>query len=78
MSSKGYLSTLGLVCLRPLVLMSGWTGVDFSQYGFDEPIRYSRQDAQTSALEAFTMPIRTGYGRCGKSPSTPLSAVVGR
>jgi alkanesulfonate monooxygenase SsuD/methylene tetrahydromethanopterin reductase-like flavin-dependent oxidoreductase (luciferase family) len=35
--------------------MSGWTGVDFSQYGFDEPIRYSRQDTQTSALEAFTI-----------------------
>jgi hypothetical protein len=28
-----------------LVLMSGWTGVDFSTYGFDEPIRHSRQDA---------------------------------
>ena len=38
-----------------LVLMSGWTGVDFSQYGFDEPIRHSWQDAQTSALEAFTI-----------------------
>jgi alkanesulfonate monooxygenase len=37
-----------------LVLMSGWTGVDFSTYGPDEPIRHSRQDAQTSALEAFT------------------------
>jgi hypothetical protein len=38
-----------------LVLMSGWTGVDFSTYGFDKPIRHSRQDAQTSALEAFTI-----------------------
>ena len=38
-----------------LVLMSGWTGVDFSRYEPDEPIRYSRQDAQTSALEAFTI-----------------------
>jgi len=38
-----------------LVLMSGWTGVDFSKYDLDEPIRYSRQDAQTSALEAFTI-----------------------
>ena len=38
-----------------LVLMSGWTGIDFSQFGFDEPIRYSSQDAQTSALEAFTI-----------------------
>jgi alkanesulfonate monooxygenase len=38
-----------------LVLMSGWNGVDFSTYGFDEPIRHSRQDAQTSALEALTI-----------------------
>jgi FMN-dependent oxidoreductase (nitrilotriacetate monooxygenase family) len=38
-----------------LVLMSGWTGVDFSQLGLDEPIRHSRQQAQTSALEAFTI-----------------------
>src|SRR6201997_5191897 len=38
-----------------LVLMSGWTGVDFSKYGPDEPILHSRQDAQTSALEAFTI-----------------------
>lgn len=38
-----------------LVLMSGWTGVDFSALGLDEPVRYSRQDAQTSALEAFTI-----------------------
>jgi FMN-dependent oxidoreductase (nitrilotriacetate monooxygenase family) len=38
-----------------LVLMSGWTGVDFSQYRLDEPIGYSRQQAQTSALEAFTI-----------------------
>jgi FMN-dependent oxidoreductase (nitrilotriacetate monooxygenase family) len=38
-----------------LVLMSGWTGIDFSKYGLDEPIRHSHQDAQTSALEAFTI-----------------------
>jgi CO/xanthine dehydrogenase Mo-binding subunit len=38
-----------------LVLMSGWTGLDFSKYGPDEPILYSRRDAQTSALEAFTI-----------------------
>jgi alkanesulfonate monooxygenase len=38
-----------------LALMSGWTGVDFSAYRPDEPIRYSRRDAQTSALEAFTI-----------------------
>jgi hypothetical protein len=38
-----------------LVLMSGWTGNDFSKYEPDEPIRYSQQDVQTSALEAFTI-----------------------
>jgi FMN-dependent oxidoreductase (nitrilotriacetate monooxygenase family) len=38
-----------------LVLMSGWTGVDFAQLGRDEPIRHSRQQAQTSALDAFTI-----------------------
>jgi long-chain alkane monooxygenase len=37
------------------VLMSGWTGVDFSKYRPDEPILHSRQDAQTSALDAFTI-----------------------
>ena len=35
--------------------MSGWTGLDFSKHGPDEPILHSRQDAQTSALEAFTI-----------------------
>ena len=38
-----------------LVLMSGWTGVDFSKYRPDEQIVHSRQDAQTSALDAFTI-----------------------
>src|SRR5579884_116453 len=38
-----------------LVLMSGWTGVDFAQYRPDEPLRHSRQQAQVSALEAFTV-----------------------
>ncbi|MGH7097238.1 MAG: LLM class flavin-dependent oxidoreductase [Stellaceae bacterium] len=38
-----------------LVLMSGWTGVDFSACGLDEPIRHGRHDAQTSALDAFTI-----------------------
>src|SRR5262249_31787686 len=37
------------------VLRSGWTGSDFSKFGLDEGIRHSRQDAQTSALEAFTI-----------------------
>src|SRR4029077_16979898 len=31
-----------------LVLMSGWTGIDFAKYRPDEPILHSRQDAQTS------------------------------
>jgi alkanesulfonate monooxygenase len=44
-----------------LVLMSGWTGVDFSALPLDEPVRFDQKDAQTSALEAFTIadPTRT-------------------
>jgi FMN-dependent oxidoreductase (nitrilotriacetate monooxygenase family) len=44
-----------------LVLMSGWTGVDFSTMPMDEIVRFSQRDAQTSALEAFTTadPTRT-------------------
>jgi FMN-dependent oxidoreductase (nitrilotriacetate monooxygenase family) len=44
-----------------LVLMSGWTGVDFSKMPMDEVVRFSERDAQTSALEAFTTadPTRT-------------------
>src|SRR5262249_7642120 len=38
-----------------LVLMSGWTGVDFSRFGLAQAVRHSRQDAQTSALDAFTI-----------------------
>jgi alkanesulfonate monooxygenase len=38
-----------------LVLMSGWTGVDFGRLGLDEVLRYDARDAQTSALEAFTV-----------------------
>lgn len=38
-----------------LVLMSGWTGVDFSSLALDEVVRFDRKDAQTSALEAFTI-----------------------
>ena len=37
-----------------LVLMSGWTGVDFSKLNLDDTVQYERRDAQTSALEAFT------------------------
>jgi hypothetical protein len=28
------------------MLMSGWTGLDFSKYGPDEPILHSRQASQ--------------------------------
>jgi len=43
------------------VLMSGWTGVDFSKLPLDEPVRFGEHDAMTSALEAFTIadPTRT-------------------
>jgi alkanesulfonate monooxygenase len=37
-----------------LALMAGWTGVDFSTYGPDEPIRFIENDAMRSALESFT------------------------
>ncbi len=35
--------------------MSGWTGIDFSQYDLDEPIRYIRNEAVHSAVESFTV-----------------------
>jgi FMN-dependent oxidoreductase (nitrilotriacetate monooxygenase family) len=38
-----------------LALMSGWTGIDFSQLPPDEPIRFDEHQAMTSALEAFTI-----------------------
>ncbi len=37
-----------------LALMSGWTGIDFSAYDLDEPIRYIRNEAVHSAVESFT------------------------
>jgi alkanesulfonate monooxygenase len=37
-----------------LALLSGWTGIDFSQYALDDPISYARNDAINSAVEAFT------------------------
>jgi len=44
-----------------LTLFSGWTGIDFSQYSLDDPIRYLKNDAINSAVEAFTLadPNRT-------------------
>jgi len=38
-----------------LTLFSGWTGIDFSQYSLDDPIRYLKNDAINSAVEAFTL-----------------------
>jgi alkanesulfonate monooxygenase len=37
-----------------LVLMSGWTGIDFSRYAPDDPVRYIKNDAINSAVEALT------------------------
>jgi alkanesulfonate monooxygenase len=37
-----------------LALMAGWTGIDFSQYGLDDEVRYIKNEAMTSAIEAFT------------------------
>jgi alkanesulfonate monooxygenase len=38
-----------------LALVSGWTGVDFSRLPLDEVVRFERNKAMTSALEAFTI-----------------------
>jgi len=39
-----------------LAMFSGWTGIDFSKYDPDEPIRYLKLDAGiSSALENFTI-----------------------
>jgi alkanesulfonate monooxygenase len=46
----GYVSEEGA-----LALMSGWTGLDFSEMAPDQIVRFSdKANAQTSALEAFT------------------------
>jgi FMN-dependent oxidoreductase (nitrilotriacetate monooxygenase family) len=38
-----------------LTLFSGWTGIDFSQYSLDDSVKYIRNDAVHSAVEAFTV-----------------------
>lgn len=38
-----------------LTLMSGWTGVDFSTYAPDEPIKHIRNDAIHSAIDSLTV-----------------------
>jgi len=37
-----------------LTLISGWTGIDFSQYDLDEPIRHIQNEAVHSAVDSFT------------------------
>ncbi len=37
-----------------LALISGWTGIDFSTYDLDEPVRHIRNEAVQSAVESFT------------------------
>jgi FMN-dependent oxidoreductase (nitrilotriacetate monooxygenase family) len=37
-----------------LALISGWTGIDFSTYDLDEPIRHIKNEAVHSAVESFT------------------------
>jgi FMN-dependent oxidoreductase (nitrilotriacetate monooxygenase family) len=37
-----------------LALLSGWSGVDLSRYGLDDPIEYVESDAMRSLIEAIT------------------------
>ncbi|NHO33876.1 NtaA/DmoA family FMN-dependent monooxygenase [Acetobacter sp. LMG 1636] len=38
-----------------LTLLSGWTGIDFSRYSPDDPVRHIRNDAIHSAIDALTV-----------------------
>ncbi|MFT9381930.1 MAG: LLM class flavin-dependent oxidoreductase [Gluconobacter sp.] len=38
-----------------LTLMSGWTGIDFSTFDLDDPVRHIRNDAIHSAIDALTV-----------------------
>ena len=38
-----------------LTLLSGWTGIDFSQYSPDEPVRHVKNDAINSAIDSLTV-----------------------
>ena len=38
-----------------LTLMSGWTGIDFSKFGPDDPVRHIRNEAIHSAIDALTV-----------------------
>ncbi|HEY4044242.1 MAG TPA: LLM class flavin-dependent oxidoreductase [Rhodopila sp.] len=46
---RSYVSTEGA-----LALLSGWSGIDFSSYELDEPIRYVKNDAVQSMVEGLT------------------------
>jgi len=46
---RQYVSTEGA-----LALLSGWSGIDFSKYDPDEPIRYVKNDAVQSMVEGLT------------------------
>jgi alkanesulfonate monooxygenase len=37
-----------------LTLLSGWTGIDFSKYSLDDPLRHVETEAMRSAVESFT------------------------
>jgi alkanesulfonate monooxygenase len=47
---RRYVSTEGA-----LALLSGWSGIDFSKYDLDEPIRYVKNDAVQSMVEGLTI-----------------------
>src|SRR5690606_25076292 len=38
-----------------LVLMSGWTGIDFSQFGMDDEIKHIKNNAIQTAVDRFTV-----------------------
>jgi FMN-dependent oxidoreductase (nitrilotriacetate monooxygenase family) len=47
---RRYVSTEGA-----LALLSGWSGIDFSKYELDDPIRYVKNDAIHSMIEGLTI-----------------------
>jgi alkanesulfonate monooxygenase len=47
---RRYVSTEGA-----LALLSGWSGIDFSRYNLDDPIRYVKNDSIHSMIEGLTI-----------------------
>ncbi|MGQ4274654.1 LLM class flavin-dependent oxidoreductase [Terrihabitans sp. B22-R8] len=47
---RGHLDVQGA-----LALLSGWTGIDFAQYGPDDPVQYVKSNGMQSKLEAMTI-----------------------